>query len=120
MARKPLLDATSRPATAYSEWTKNYRQSANVKDRRGKMWDKPTETPVDALYDSRQKMGDPRLSRGGPGGMTGRVKEDTSTLDDYASDMAGFGMKSGDTTPTSSTRKVSAEEAIRRTHTERD
>lgn len=34
MAKKPLLDATSRPSTAYSEFTKNYRSSENVVDQR--------------------------------------------------------------------------------------
>lgn len=34
MARKPNVSATSRAATAYSEYTGRYRQSENIEDRR--------------------------------------------------------------------------------------
>lgn len=34
MAERLLLDATSKPKSTYSEWTKGYRQSENVIDQR--------------------------------------------------------------------------------------
>lgn len=39
MAKKPKLDATSRPDSPYSEYTRNYRTSENVEDRRGREYD---------------------------------------------------------------------------------
>lgn len=104
MAKKPLLDATSRPESTYSAFTKNYRASDSIIDRRGKQY-RPTST-------------NPR--GGSVGGGTGPVREDTQAVDDYNSDMAGFGGKSSETTPRNSSRKVDADEAIRRTHTERN
>lgn len=114
MARKPNLDATSRAATAYSDFTKNYRQSSNVLDQRdGKGYQRDHEargspTPKDAEYGARTSSG--RIGRTSSAG-------DTQTPDDYAT--SDIGSKSSPTTPPNSTRKVDPEEAVQRTHRDR-
>lgn len=107
MAKKPLLDATSRPPTKYSDFTRNYRMSANFEDRRA---------------ESKVGMGSGstiRQTGGEGGGSTGRAKNNQSTPDDFGgSDLGTGGFSNQGTTP-HSTRKVDAAEAIERTHFER-
>lgn len=106
MAKKPLLDATSRPPSAFSAFTAGYRLSSNVEDRRGKKQYDPTDTPSDYTAGMTSTSG----SASRP-----KTEED---------EMYGTSSNKGDTTPSSrtsgsTTRKVDAEEAIRRTHIER-
>lgn len=120
MARKKINLSIADPTvnrSGYGDWTRNYRQSTNVEDRRRKVADMPDRTPRDFDYAEVSKMNDPSLSRTRTGGSTGAYKNDTQTPDDYATSDIGY--KPNQTTP-SSTRKVDAEEAIRRTHFERN
>lgn len=98
MARKPLLDATSRPESPFSSFTKGYRQSRNIEDRRAAQF-RPSETPV---THGRQA-----------------VRPNQTPPDAYADMDMVFSVDSPTTTP-SATRKVDAEEAVRKTHFERN
>lgn len=108
MAKRPVLDATSRPKSAFSDWTKNYRQSTNIVDERAKQY-RPTDTPKDAEYGT--------VSNGKIQGRPASASNDT-TPDDNSDDIRTMGGGRKTETPTS-TRKVSPDEAIRKTHIER-
>lgn len=132
---KLRLDATSRAPTKYSDFTKGYRQSSNLIDQRDGQGEwrvaeglmsslekldradqinrrRKGPTPIDRIDDTRTK-------RTGGGGGTQTGYGDESTPDDYSGGgIAEGGLKSG-TTPSTSTRKASPEEAIERTYNAR-
>lgn len=126
MAKKPTLDATSRPESKFSSFAKSYRQSENVEDRRGKQH-RPTETPRDFDYNQirSESQRRPNIQQSSTGGGTGRVKGSesevtgaNSSLEEAAGSFTAS-FRDFDTETPSKTRKVDAEEAIRRTHTTR-
>lgn len=103
MAKKLLLDATSKPKSTFGEFTRGYRQSDNVIDSR------------DGDGTSRARRGmygspDPMPSQKADNTRTPPAKSGfQETPDDYQTmDVAA---KSNPTTPYS-TRKVSPEEAV--------
>ena len=116
--RKLLLDATSRPETSFSNFTKTYRTSDNVEDRRGERKDAALSEPIGSTM---KKMG-PRGTNtpmGPGGGGTGKAGGDfgsDQTPDDFATSDLG-----GKFSPTTDrqTRKVSPEEAIDKTFNRR-
>jgi hypothetical protein len=96
---KRKLDLSSNPQprkSVFSDFTRGYRQSSNVEDRRGKVADNPTATPKS------REVG----------------VYDTATPDDNSDDIRMFGGGKDTQTPTS-TRKVSPEEAVTTTHRKR-
>lgn len=127
MARKPLLDATSQPETSFSSFTRGYRQSSNIEDRRNMNRAlQPSRTPRDTKATVSDVMFPGQFS-----GSTGRGRADNGTTpDDYSIGPAeggpvskktpGSGWPSVTSEQQSSTRKVDAEEAVRKTHFERN
>jgi hypothetical protein len=109
MAKKPLLDATSRPKTAYSDWTKGYRTSDNVEDRRGAQSEQAYVDYVGGMMKRMDKIQPPKTRDGSTGSGVGGAAEG------YDDGATGYDHSA----PTSTTRKVTAEEAIRRTNIER-
>lgn len=121
--RKMLLDATTRAPSAFSEFTRNYRQSSNIEDRRDSQKElRDSRTPTSARGGVSAMRPD---SRGGTG--SGREISD-GTPDDYTGGAAEGGSSAGKTraqypsAPTSyqaeiqysasQARKVDPEEAI--------
>ena len=105
MARKKMdfsIADPSRNQSKYRDFTRNYRQSENLEDRRGRQF-QPTETPSAQWSGYKQS------------------RTSSTPPDEYSDDInAVLGGGFSTTTPTSSSRKVDAEEAIRRTHFERN
>lgn len=108
MAPRKLNLSIADPTTnqsKYRDFTRNYRQSTNVEDRRGEHAASRARvaasgrTPVDAEYGTRT----PRTRTND--GSTGEGGVDPFT---------------GEGSSGSTTRKVDAEEAVRRTHFERN
>ena len=94
MAKKPLLDATSRPDSPYSDFTRGYRMSDNVIDNRNKdVAMRPSRTPRDTKSTISEVM-----FPGQFGGSTGRSRGDSgSTPDDYSMGAAEGGAVSKST-----------------------
>lgn len=120
MAKKPSLSISgglSDNDSKFKDYMRGYRMSNNVEDRRGASF-RPTETPQDVEYSSLGgDLGNMRRISIGAG--TGYVREGTQTTDDYSDDMQAYGGNKPSTTTPTSTRKVSPEEAIQRTHRDR-
>lgn len=123
MAKKKL-NLSTKEDKVYGEFTKGYRLSDNFIDRRGQKSYADTldqygrnydrfmgETPTPASRKARQETMTP-------------IARDTTRADSSPSDFDPFLNKGGsDTTPSNSfsqTRKVDAEEAVRKTHFERN
>lgn len=111
MAKKKLNLTISDPLanyeggrSGYREFTKNYRQSSNVEDRRGEMAAHRAKvassgrTPVDAEYGTRTPR--TKTTDGGTGG-------------------GGIDPFTGEGSSGSTTRKVDPDEAVRRTSRDR-
>lgn len=126
MAKKLNLSIsdTSVNRTKFGDFTRNYRQSANVVDQRDGRGDfrassdmygrtGADSTNLREFYD----QGGRGRTRTSSTSTPSNNSVDTATPDDYAS--TDIGAKISATTP-SQTRKVDAEEAVRRTHFERN
>ena len=93
MAKKPLLDATSRPDSPYSDFTRGYRMSDNVIDKRNTQNEmKPSRTP----RDTKATISDVMFP-GQFGGATGRGRggDQSNTPDDYSGAGAADGYGGG-------------------------
>lgn len=130
MAKKPLLDATSKPKSTFGSFTAGYRQSGNIEDKRDGRGEIRARTDMYGmdfgngsastnLNDFYRKDAKGNTRTKGTSTPSQRSIEDTSdnTPDDYAP--LDIGSKYSATTPSSSSYKASIDEAIRKTHIER-
>jgi len=105
MARKKMdlsIADPTRNQSKYRDFTRNYRQSENLEDRRGRQF-QPTETPSAQWSGAKQS------------------RTSSTPPDQYGDDLGAMvGGMDSTSTSASATRKVDAEEAIRRTHFERN
>jgi hypothetical protein len=126
MADKKKLLSISDPSvnrTKYGDFTRNYRQSSNVIDQRDNRGDFRARSDMFGRTGADSTNLREFYEQGGRGrtrdtGTSTRPQtSEIATPDDYSGGAAYGGMVS-ETTP-NSTRKVDAEEAIRKTHFER-
>lgn len=113
MARKPLLDATSKPRSVFGDFARSYRQSSNVEDKRAKQF-RPTETGGDGASDW-GRMG---AADGGAYKSDGSTRSKVTQPKNEIDEIFGASGPTSDTTPktrSDQTRKSSAEEAINTT-----
>lgn len=127
MAKK--LNLSTQGDKVYGDFARNYRQSSNVEDRRDgrglirattDMFGRPdafgrtnTRDVLESKGGNKEPTSTARASNRSPGTTA------ETTPDDNSDDFRMYGGGRNTTTP-SSTRKVDAEEAVRKTHLERN